>query len=132
LTWQNTGVSPPDVLYAESPDGAATLEVSVTSQYETSSTFAAMEYRRARQVYLAQDPKAEIRSRKITKPMPGIEVITTLVRRDNGKSYPLSVDSYAFLRQGKVIEFIYLTLTPRIGAYHPIFARSAQTIHFTS
>jgi hypothetical protein len=131
LTWRNTGVSPPDVLNAESPDGTASLEVSVSPDPESSSTFTATMYRRARQVYVAQDPKAEIRSRKITKPMPGIEVITTLVRKDNGKSYPLSVDSYAFFRQGKVIEFIYLTLTPKIGAYHPIFARSAQSIHFT-
>ena len=84
------------------------------------------------QVYLAQDPNASIRSRRVAfSAGHGFEVITTLVRRAGSRSYPLSILSYVFLHGGDSYEFVYYTSTPRAGLYFPVFNESARSIRFT-
>lgn len=133
VSWQTEAPSGLDeVFFSQSPDTLASVEILVSSYQGSPATFAADMSRRARAVYLAQDPKARVRSRTITRPEAGLEVITSLVRRENSKAYPLSVESYAYLHHGKIYEFVYLTLTPKIGTYYPVFARSAGSIRFKS
>src|SRR6266852_2664343 len=68
--------------YAQTPLGDAQLTLNVAPYQGSASSFVTEMYAKARQVYLAQDPKASIRSRRIGLPAGhGFEVITTLVRR---------------------------------------------------
>ncbi|HEX4521273.1 MAG TPA: hypothetical protein VH063_16955 [Gaiellaceae bacterium] len=131
-SWQNSQPSGHgEVFFAESPDAISTLELLVSRYGAPAAGFASDMARRARQVYLAQDPHAVVRSRRVTVSAGnGLEVITSLVRRQGSKSYPLSVESYAFLRHGKIYEFVYLTLTPEAGEYFPVFDRSVHSIRF--
>ncbi len=90
-------------------------------------------YQRARQVYLVDDPKASVRWRTLTLSTGhAIEIIASYVRRTKTKSFPLSTQSYLFLRGGKAYEFVYLTSTPKAGTYFPVFAESARSIRFVS
>jgi hypothetical protein len=117
--------------YSRSPDGLASAELDVATFSGSAGEFAAAAYWSARQTYLAQDPKASIRSRAVS--LPGgraFEVITRLVRRRGQHAYPLSVKVFSFLRAHTVYQFIYITRTAKVGAYFPVFDRSARSIRF--
>jgi hypothetical protein len=130
-TWTNSEPPAGTRFYAQSPTADANVELYVGAFPGRAATFTSTMFRRAREVYLAQDPNATIRSRTLTLPAGrAIEVITRLVRSSGSRSYPLSVQSYAFLHEGIVYEFVYLTLTPKVGTYVPIFEKSARSIRF--
>lgn len=132
-SWQNTQPPQGESFYSFSPDSYANVQLTVSTYAGAAASFSSDLYKRARQVYLAQDPKATIRSRTVALPAGhAFEVITRVVRRVGSRSYPLSVQSYAFLHRGKVFEFVYLTYTPRVGVYFPLFDRSARSIRFRS
>jgi hypothetical protein len=130
-SWMNDPGTGRASFFSKSLDGSANVELDVSAYPGSFAALTSALYTSARQTYLAQDPKARIRSRAVA--LPGgraFEVITTLVRRSGSRWYPLSVKSYSFMRGGKVYQFVYMTLTPRIGTYFPVFERSARSIRF--
>jgi hypothetical protein len=60
----------------------------------------------------------------------GFHVVVYLRRRSSGKTWPLRVDVYSFLRAVKNIEFVYLTYVPYASKYVPVALASARTIRF--
>lgn len=135
LSWSISGSPPQGTrFYATVPPGGIDyVELLYSSYAGRASDFVSTMSARARQYYLTQDPKASIRSRTIT--LPGgkaFEVITSLIRTNGSRSYPLSIDDYSFLHGGHVYEFLYLCETPKVGVYFPVFSQSARTIRFTS
>jgi hypothetical protein len=131
ISWANepppTGAS----VFSRSPDTSSSVELDVSAYSGTPAEFTAAAYRAARQTYLAQDPKARIRSQTVALPAGRVfEVTARLVRRAGSRTYPLSVIVYTFLRGGKLYQFVYITLTPKVGTYVPIFERSARSIRF--
>lgn len=130
-TWEAAAPPQGSRFYAQTPLGDANVMLNVSQYQGAASGFVADMYSRARQVYLAQDPQASVRSRKISLPAgEGFEVIGKLVRKLGSRSYPLSVESYVFLHGHQAYEFVYTTLTPKAASYFPTFDLSAHSIRF--
>ncbi len=95
----------------------------------TPSAFDSTMYTSGRNAYLAQDPKASIRSRVVDLPAgTAVELIATLTHKNGSQTYHLSSQNYSFLHDGNVYEFAYIATSSTYLRVRSL----ARSIRFTS